>query len=181
MQTSACWKRMLFCLPPAGIGGCWDAQEWLWQLGAKRKPVLHFPVLSPWANHAELKSSQGLAWKGKTICSGALESDIQHAGLAGFFSFNQHQVDHILRDTNESRISTGSSSQTPLLSSWSLPIPPCPPEGCLSPGCLDCCSRPSGQPAPPCFSWGQLEEAEILFSLSGLSVWLVFFPSLFFC
>lgn len=63
----------------------------------------------------------------------------------------------------------------PLLSTWSFPIPPCPSEGCLAPGCLDCCSRPSHQPSPLYFSQGQLEEAEILFSFSGLSVLLVFF------
>lgn len=170
---------MLFDLPPAGTWGCWDVQGWLWQISAKKKPVFPFPALSPWTNHAELNSSQETAWKGKTICSGTLESDTQHAGLVGFFSFNQHHVDHILRYANEFRISTGSSSQTLLLSAWSLPIPPCPPEGCLAPRCQDCCSRPYCQPLPPCFSWGQLGAAEI----SGLSVWLVFsFSSfLFFC
>lgn len=91
MQTAACGMRMRFDLPPAGTGGCWDVQGWLWQFSAKRKPVFPFPALSPWANHAELNSSQESAWKGKTICSGALESDTQHAGLVGFFSFNQHQ------------------------------------------------------------------------------------------
>ena len=46
--------------------------------------MLPFPALSPWADHAELKSLQGLALKGKTICSGALESDARPAGCWGF-------------------------------------------------------------------------------------------------
>lgn len=98
-----------------------------------RENLPPFPALSPWVNHAEPKGSQGSAGKGKTICSGALESDAQHAGLVGFFSFNQHQVDLILRDADKSRISTGSSHQTPLALPWSRPFP-CPPEGRLAPG-----------------------------------------------
>lgn len=62
-----------------------------------------------------------------------------HAGRVAFFSFNQHPDDHILRDANESSMSTGGCSPAPLLCTLSLPILPLPPGGCVAPGHLDCC------------------------------------------
>ena len=58
---------MLFCLPPAGLGGpagkLGDGSD----SEVPRGNLPPLPALSPQANHAEPKGSQGLAGKGKTI------------------------------------------------------------------------------------------------------------------
>ena len=112
MQTWACGKR---CFSVCFLLGLGEPARMLRDGSDSEVPrgnLPPLPTLSPRVNHAEPKGSQGSAGKGKTICSGALESDTRHAGLLGFFSSNQHQVDLILRDAKKSRLSTGSCHQT---------------------------------------------------------------------
>lgn len=112
MQAWACGKRCFSVCLLLGLG---EPARMLGDGSDREMPrgnLPPLPTLSPRVNHAEPKGSQGSAGKGKTICSGALESDTRHAGLVGFFSSNQHQVDLLLRDTKKSRLSTGSSHRT---------------------------------------------------------------------
>ena len=112
MQAWACGKRRFSVCLLLGLG---EPARMLGDGSDSEMPrgnLPPLPTLSPRVNHAEPKGSQGSAGKGKTICSGALESDTRHAGLVGFFSSNQHQVDFTLRDTKKSRLSTGSGHGT---------------------------------------------------------------------
>lgn len=106
------WEKMFFVRLLLGLG---EPARMLGDGSDREMPrgnLPPLPTLSSRVNHTEPKGSQGSAGKGKTICSGALESDTRHARLVGVFSSNQHQVDLILRDTKKSRLSTGSGHQT---------------------------------------------------------------------